>query len=228
MNHQLGLATMSQGFHADDRPHPDDRQLNQRAWEAQQYPARSYERRNALTQLTEGILRSGRIKRRPYAGPFPYPQSIYEDLYNEALNATFLELCQNIDRYDPQKGDVMAWCNYLLKYRFLDALKRHQQGGMKTKKTPIIGELDEFISEHKTVSESQKLRHLIEDENPSKMFTDEHIKGQPKANFQFLALARVWDDRKWQDISVELKIPPSSLCEFYQKRLKEFTPHFRE
>jgi hypothetical protein len=206
---------MVQGFHSNDR------QLNQLAQEAKQYPARSYERRRVLTCLIEGIKQSGRLSHHPYRGPFPYPSSMYKEFYNDALNTTFLEICQRIDKYDPDR-DVMAWCNFLLKKRFLDILPDPQPGSSGN------NELEPLPQILPGPSDSEKLRHLIVDENPGNMFTEECIQGNPKANFKFLATARIWEDRTWEDISKELKIPVSSLCEFYQKKLRQFIPYFRE
>jgi hypothetical protein len=205
----------ARGSHCDN-----DRQLNQLAQKAQQHPARSYERRRALTQLTEGILRSDRVSRRPYQGLFPYPQSVYDDLYSEALNTTFLEMCRNIDRYDPTK-DVMAWCNFLLKKRFLDVLKDYQQGGA-CNPTHTLPE-----PEPKPIPDIERLRCLL-DENPGGMFTEDYIQGNQRANFQLIAYKKIWQDFRWSDISTELNIAPSSLCEFYKKKLKYFTPYFIE
>jgi hypothetical protein len=214
---------------------PIDSQLNQLAREAQQYSKGSYERRRALNLLMDKILKSGRLIR-PKKGSFPFPVSIYEDLYNEAKSIMMMEICQNIDRYNPEQ-DVMAWCNFLLDKRFTDCFNQYTRRGLtylpKGEKNedvaslPNLEDLDSFRLPAEQISESQELQNLIE-ENPDNIFTKEYIKGQPQATFQFLALAKIWQDRKWKDISAELNVPVSSLCEFYKKRLKEFTPYFRE
>ncbi|MCG5059472.1 MAG: sigma-70 family RNA polymerase sigma factor [Limnoraphis sp. WC205] len=214
---------------------PIDSQFNQLAREAQQHPKGSYERRRALNLLMDKILKSGRLIR-PKKGSFPFPVSIYEDLYNEAKSIMMMEICQNIDRYNPEQ-DVMAWCNFLLDKRFTDCFNQYTRRGLtylpKGEKNedvaslPNLEDLDSFRLPAEQISESQELQNLIE-ENPDNIFTKEYIKGQPKATFQFLAIAKIWQDRKWKDISAELNVPVSSLCEFYKKRLKEFTPYFRE
>ncbi|KKD35966.1 MAG: hypothetical protein WAN66_11370 [Limnoraphis robusta] len=214
---------------------PIDSQFNQLAREAQQYSKGSYERRRALNLLMDKILKSGRLIR-PKKGSFPFPVSIYEDLYNEAKSIMMMEICQNIDRYNPEQ-DVMAWCNFLLDKRFTDCFNQYTRRGLtylpKGEKNedvaslPNLEDLDSFRLPAEQISKSQELQSLIE-ENPDNIFTKEYIKGQPKATFQFLAIAKIWQDRKWKDISAELNVPVSSLCEFYKKRLKEFTPYFRE
>ncbi|MGB3191469.1 MAG: hypothetical protein WBB43_18835 [Limnoraphis sp.] len=214
---------------------PIDCQLNQLAREAQQHPKGSYERRRALNVLMDKILKSGRLAH-PKKGSFPFPASVYEDLYNEARSMMMMEICQNIDKYNPEQ-DVMAWCNCILNYRFIDCFNQYTRRGLtylpKGEKNedfaslPNLEDLDTFRLPAEQSSESQELQSLIE-ENPDNIFTKESIKGQPKATFQFLALAKIWQDRKWKEISAELNVPVSSLCEFYKKRLKEFTPYFQE
>ncbi|MEA5499974.1 hypothetical protein VB834_04785 [Limnoraphis robusta Tam1] len=214
---------------------PIDSQFNQLAREAQQHPKGSYERRRGLNILMDKILKSDRLIR-PKKGSFPFPVSIYEDLYNEAKSIMMMEICQNIDKYNPEQ-DVMAWCNFLLDKRFIDCFNQYTRRGLtylpKGEKNedvaslPNLEDLDSFRLPAEQISESQELQNLIE-ENPDNIFTKEYIKGQPKATFQFLAIAKIWQDRKWKDISAELNVPVSSLCEFYKKRLKEFTPYFRE
>lgn len=214
---------------------PIDSQFNQLARDAQRHPKRSYERRRALNLLMDKILKSGRLSR-PKEREFPFPAGIYEDLYNEARSMMMMEVCQNIEKYNPEQ-DVMAWCNCILNYRFIDCFNQYTRRGLtylpKNQKhedvasLPNWEDLDDFIPSTEQNSESQQLQKLIE-ENPDNIFTKECIKGQPQATFQFLALAKVWQDRKWKEISAELNVPVSSLCEFYKKRLKEFTPYFRE
>jgi hypothetical protein len=205
-----------------------DALLNQLATEAQQHPPRSYERRRTLNVLVNNILNSGRLA---HPGKtYKLPASVYEDLYNEALSNTLMEICQKIDKYNP-KQDVMAWCNFLFNKRFIDSYNQYTRRGLthiaRDSKNPKIEELDHFIPAPEQTSASQELQQLIE-ENPENLFTQDHVKGQPRATFQFLALAKIWQDQKWKDISSELNVPVSSLCDFFNKRLKEFTPYFQE
>lgn len=230
---------MSQALDKD----PIDEQLNQLARLAGQHPPRSYERRKTLNQLVEAILVSGRLAH-PQRGSFPLPSSVYEDLYSEALSITLMEICQKIEQYDPTR-DVMAWCNFILTNRFKDAWSKYERGGVtqvpqlkhssrsSTNNAsnilirPNLEDLDRWQPPQEKISQSEQLKQLIE-ENPDNMFSQESIRGQPKATFQFLAIAKIWQDRKWKEISSELNVPSSSLCDFYQKQLNRFKPYFRE
>ncbi len=213
--------------------------LNQLATEAQQHQPRSYERRRVLHLLIDQILKSGHLAH-PSGGWLP--AGVYEDIYNEALGNTLMEICQKIDKYNPEQN-VMAWCNFLLNKRFIDSLNQYTRRGMThiprgsqnhqdennqyVTTLPNLEDLEHFIPRSERISESQELQKLIE-ENPGNLFTKDHVKGQPRATFQFLALAKIWRDQKWKEISSELNVPVSSLCDFFNKRLKEFKPYFQE
>jgi len=93
-------------------------ELRQLAIKAQQHPVNTKMRQIALTRLVNAIQRSGQLCR-PYSGQFP---GLYEDIYSSACNRTFLYICQNIDGYDPNRGEVIAWVNFIMKRRFIDAI----------------------------------------------------------------------------------------------------------
>lgn len=192
----------------------DDRALNQLAREAKQYPERSYERRRILNRLANKIFQSTIY--RPHCDSLSPAAS--EDLYREALNITVMEICKNIDKYDESR-DILGWVNFLLKRRYIDLLRPRKTMPSLDDIGPICYEPDP--------SASAELKQWIE-ADPDGIFTRKHIKRNPDATFQFIVLARIWEDRKWGDISAELNISNSTLCEFYKKQLKELTPYFKE
>lgn len=204
-----------------------DRKLNQLAKEAQRYPDRSYERRRVLNQLVQKILQSGTLVHPKYE---LLPPAVSEDLYHEALNITLMEICKNIDKYDLNK-DILAWVNFVLNKRFLDVCRKEQDSRKYLDKNwkPIDLEILEHRATESVDSSSPlaDLKELIE-EDPNQIFTTKYVKGHPNATFRFLALARIWEDRKWKEISKELNVPTATLCEFFKKQLKELTPYFKE
>ena len=79
-------------------------QLQQLAIEAQSHSGQTQaEQWRALTELINAIRLSGKLLNRGN-----YPLDIYED----ALNRTLLFVAQNLDTYNPNKGEFMAWVNY--------------------------------------------------------------------------------------------------------------------
>ncbi|MGH7998514.1 MAG: sigma-70 family RNA polymerase sigma factor, partial [Brasilonema sp.] len=82
-----------------------DSHLLQLACVAQRHPPHSQERQIALTKLIHSIV---------YFGNLWYPSknqffSNVQDIYNEARQELFLYICQNIDKYDPERGTVLVW-----------------------------------------------------------------------------------------------------------------------
>ncbi|MBW4602380.1 MAG: sigma-70 family RNA polymerase sigma factor [Calothrix sp. FI2-JRJ7] len=199
-----------------------DVQLKELALEAQQHPQSTRERRVALTRLINAIWQSGRLYQ-PYKGQF---QLAYKDIYDEAVQNLFFYLCQgdNINNYNPQRGEVITWVNMLLSKRFFpEAIPK------------IIGKqnevnLDNSHLENIPASQPTSLfEQVIEciESDPEKIFVKVHITGHPEANFQAIARKRC-SGVSWKDISAEWGIGISSLNIFYQRCLKKFTPIFQE
>lgn len=220
----LNLAdNMSYAQNEDDR----DRTLNQLAREAQQYPDRSYERRRILNKLMHKILHSGALV---HPRNELLPAAVSEDLYREALNITLMEICKNFDKYESEK-DILGWVNFVLNKRFIDCCRKYLNTRRYVDKN--WSPLDIDILEHRAtestdgLTQAEDLKQLIE-EDPHKIFTKKYIKGNPKATFQFIVLARIWEGRKWKELSTELNVPSATLCEFFKKQLKELTPYFKD
>lgn len=116
-----------------------DQLLKQLAQNAQQQPFQSLQRQIALSQLVQTIVISDCLN---------HPQqelwslSFYEDLYNEALQKTLLEICQHIDKHDP-KYSIIAWANSCLKNQFIKVVNHYERSGCTD--IPTIEDLDRYI-----------------------------------------------------------------------------------
>ena len=199
-----------------------DEQLKELALVAQRHPDGTKERRIALTRLVDAIWRSGRLCH-PNSCQF---QSVYEDIYDEAVQNLFFYICQNdnIRKYDPERASVMTWVNMLLTRRFFpEAIPK------------IIGKSNEIhldnsdlerIESSEAISLFEQVRQCIESD-PEGLFRSEHIRGHPQANFQAIATRR-YSGVSWKDISVEWNIGIKSLNTFYQRGLKKFAPKIKE
>jgi hypothetical protein len=200
-----------------------DAQLKEFALLAQRHPKASKERRIALTKLIDAIWLSGKLYH-PYNGQFQL--QIYQDIYEEAVQSLFFYLCidDNICKYDSERGEVITWVNMLLNKRFFpEAIPK------------IIGKENEITLENshlenlpssEAISLYEQVIQCIEDD-PEGIFSKEHIKGHPEANFQ--AIARRRDSEvSWKDISAEWNIGITSLHNFFQRCVRKFSPIFRE
>lgn len=192
-----------------------DEELREYAIEAKRHPPGSRHRREALTQLMEGILRSGRISR-PRKGEFP---ECYDDIRNEAIQKTALYLCDKIEGYDPDKSPVIRWFNYLLEKRFFKEAIRE-----------IVGDKNVFSNDPASFDRlpskennppllSEELRKYVEEDPEGKLKNRIH-KVYKQVNFWDL-LRRRMAGEKWKTIAADLGVPASTLSDFYQRNLKE-------
>lgn len=202
-------------------PSNDDfnRQLQHLVLEAQRHSPQSDQRQLALNHLIDQIWRSGQLGH-PQAGL--WSPDVYEDLYNEALQRTLLEICQKIEGYNHQHP-VMAWVNFLLKCHFSAVAKDHRN----RKIVPLsLDELDWLIADESTSdNEAEYLREFLE-EDPEHHLKTAHIKNHPTVTFQFLALARSVHDQSWEQLSAELGISVQTLCSFFNRQLRKLKPYF--
>ncbi|MBR8830766.1 MAG: hypothetical protein N5P05_001001 [Chroococcopsis gigantea SAG 12.99] len=197
-----------------------DQRLTQLMQSALGHPQNSSQRRIALNKLIKEIQTSGKLGH-PQRGM--WPDYIYHDLYNEALGLTFMEICQKLDKYNPQYP-VMAWVNFLLKNRFIDAVRRHQnyQGRLLS-----LDDLDKPLAAEEDKNEVQQVRDFINDD-PENLLAAEHIKDHPDVTLQRLLWLKDVEDKKWKEISAELSIAIPTLSSFYQRSLRKLERYFRK
>jgi hypothetical protein len=210
-----------------------DQRLQQQAKETQQCPPQSSDRQLALNRLVNEILKSGRLGRpqRQLWSP-----SLYEDLYNEALQKTLLEICQKIDSYNPDHP-VLAWVNFRLNFQFIAVVNEYRKQGItqipKSDKTeqiahlPSLDDLDNLVSVEDTVSVAQLLQQFLEDD-PENLLRKQRLRERPEVTFQSLAWARFIEGRTWLEIATSLGVSDQTLCSFFNRQLKELMPYFRK
>ncbi len=209
-----------------------DFRLQELALAAKQSPAKSKARRRALTMLVNEVQNSNKIFCK---GRFGFPREVY----NEALQETWLYICQNIEKCDPNRGRVMTWVNFILEKRFINVINRRvRQGKQQSLDEPIwqnSGERDFQVTLLNRVEETNSypgylewdnLRSFLE-EDPDEIFKSRYIENNPEANFQVIALRRL-NEESWKDISQYFQIPVPTLSTFYQRCVKHFTPTFKE
>jgi hypothetical protein len=198
-----------------------DQELEQLALMAQQYPRLSLERQQNLTRLVNGILRSGRLCR-PQHGRF---FGIYEEIYAEACQNLFLYICQSIEKYDPKRSSVMAWCNVLLDRRFF------KEAIPIVLDQPCLERVSQYTLDHLSISvEAPTLTELLQEcieSDPANCFQQEHIRDHPEVNFQALAIRRI-AGRRWREISAEFGISIPTLAGFYQQNVVKFSDTFKK
>ncbi len=223
-----------------------DRRLKELAIVAREHPAKSRQRRLALNQLCAELLKPGRL-----VVPAVPSEFDRREIYQEALSLTLLEICQKIDSYNSQK-EVRQWCNFLLKKRQADAITKYRKQGLTSVPRRVSNssdasfdsprdrgdrgnflgvsapeDLENILSSEETRSNSRELRQFIE-EDPDGIFSREHVRDRPDANLKFLAIAHIWEDRTWSEISEELQLPIQTIYGLFKKKMPNFYPLFRE
>jgi hypothetical protein len=177
------------------------------------------------------MQRSSKLSR-PRRGQF---QMLYEEIYGEALQRLFSFVCERIDAYNPQRGEVLQWVNFLLNQRFFieasrDALPTVYKGmDARAVKRLTLEHLDQSnpyeLNPQLVPLLSQEVKTCLE-EDPEGLFQQASIAGHPAASFQCLALKRL-EGYSWQELSVELDIAIPTLSSFYQRCLTRFAPKLK-
>lgn len=198
-----------------------DEQLQKLALTAQQHPSLTLERQMAIGQLVQAILSSGKLCR-PQRGNF---LSHYEEIYQEATQDLLLYVCENIDKYDPKRGGVMTWCNFLLRQRFFPAAipKLLDKPGFHR---VSLSDLNNLALPEAPPDLKEIINSCIE-LDPENSYTETCIANYPEANFSTLIKLRL-ESKSWQEISASFGIKISTLSSFYQRCLTKFAPKIRE
>ncbi|WP_449420342.1 hypothetical protein [Phormidium nigroviride] len=197
-----------------------DEELMMLAIEAQRHPPKSKERRIALTKLVEKILKSGRLCR-PCQGQFG---DRYEEIYQEAIQKLMIYICEKIDQYKPEKSPVMRWVNFYMEKRFFNDAIREILGKSNVKLESIPDE-NNLEQPEKIPLLSELILDYIEND-PEQLCQNLRHKMYPHLNFQSLAI-RILAREKWREISADLGIPISTLSSFYQRSIRELSPHIK-
>jgi len=198
-----------------------DEQLKQLAISAQQHPPLTQGRQLALRKLVNGIVQSGRLGR-PQRGQF---SGSYEDIYDEAVQELLLYICQNVEKYDPERGSVMAWANVLLERRFFKEAIPKILGKPNLQKM-TLSDLDNLAPPEETESLTEILKECIE-LDPDNLFKKEYLQNYPAANFQALLQRRILG-KSWKEISAEFDINIKTISSFYYRCVNKFSSRLRE
>jgi DNA-directed RNA polymerase specialized sigma24 family protein len=198
-----------------------DEQLKLLAISAQQHPPLTQGRQLAVRRLVNGIVQSGRLCR-PQRGQF---SGSYEDIYDEAVQELLLYICQNIEKYDPERGSVMAWVNVLLERRFFKEAIPKILGKPNLQKM-TLSDLDNLAPSEETESLTEILKECIESD-PDNLLKKEYLQNYPTANFQVL-LQRRFSGKSWKEISAEFDINIKTLSSFYYRCVNKLSLRLRE
>jgi DNA-directed RNA polymerase specialized sigma24 family protein len=203
--------------------------IDKLAIEAQNHPANSSKRKKILTILVDKVMRSGELGH-PQSGR--WSASIFNNLRNEAISETCLEIHRRIEAYDPTRACVMAWINCLLRYQFMAAVTQyfHTSPGRDPQErySPVLSlDLLEWdVPAEETSSDSPSLEQFLE-EDPENLL-QVHIQGHPEITWQWIAREKYVADQTWRKISEMTGISVQTLCSFFNRQLRPLKPYFHK
>jgi hypothetical protein len=218
-------------------PPPLSQRLNQRLREllqmAQSHPPNSYERRQFLSKMLAEIQTSGLLCH-PRC-PTQY-HGCYAEIHATAVQNVFLYICQHLELYNPDVGEVLNWVNFLLLRRFPEAIAEVVQSAkhidFKTVKTVSIEDLSrggiEMVSNQDLLPPllSEQIREILE-EDPQGEFEAKCMASNPAANFRDIALKRL-AGASWEELSIDYNSKVAALSNFYQRSLTYFSPKIKK
>lgn len=201
-----------------------DQQLLNLVLEAQKYPPRSQKRILVLNKLI-GLIEKNNLLCRPHSGQYG---ELYEDIYSTAKQNLWRWLTDHIDNYNPQRGSVLKYLNYLLNRRFFPEAIREIMGNINQKEIiPFdLNKLENIIPENNNSVLSLR-EYIIEyvRTDPDLFFMSRITNNNPDANFRDIFLQRnPYNSQErgisWQELANNLGEILSNISQFYQRGLK--------
>lgn len=203
-----------------------DEQLRQLALQAQQHPPKSPERKRCLEQLITSIKNSGQKIRLNCHGY----QELYQEIYDVTEQKTFQYICEKIDNYNLEKGEVMAWFKFIFNNKIPQAIAELINPGNSRNWSNIprfsLDDLNHTSSEsietqsNTEIFLSEQIIQTIR-EDPEKLFEGKKMPSNPKVDFKWLAIKR-YEGYSWKEISQEVGSEVSAISNFYQRSLEHF------
>lgn len=199
---------------------------------AQLHPVGSLPRRRNLGKLFR-ILRAPGMLVKPMRGRF---EGFYNDIYEEALQRLFTYLSGSIESYNPARGTVLQWINFLLNKRFFTEASREflptVYRGMDARSIQkvTLEDLDRKIVPDAQAQLNPSLSDDVKayiDADPDGVFEVTHVEGYPDANFKRIALMRL-EGYSWRELSEYFSVPSSSLSSLHGRSIKKFASRIRE
>jgi DNA-directed RNA polymerase specialized sigma24 family protein len=207
---------------------PLEVRLADRVQEIRALALQSSQRRQLLNRLVNEILQSGKLGHPQQSA---WPPSLYEDLYNEALQKTLLIICQTIDQYNPDHP-VMAWVNFRLHHQFIEVVKDYQKQGItQMPKTgnhfPIrLPSLEDLPVSAPSTDADLQIRQFLQ-QDPEGLLKKQRLRERPEITFHALAIAKVVEGKSWTEMAASMGVPAQTLCSFFNRQLKSLIPYFK-
>jgi DNA-directed RNA polymerase specialized sigma24 family protein len=154
----------------------------------------SPQRRKALNSILRGVLKS------------PHIWKGVGDLYEEALVETMMFVNEKLcEQYDPERGLFWHWFNTCLHNKYKDKVRAVQRDRSHryTGEFDPLNQIASGIDATLLLDTWESFVQWLE-ENPDNILSDCHIRNNPKANCQSLAIYRIFLGKEWQEIAASV------------------------
>ena len=190
-----------------------DKELKQLVEKIQQLAPKDRQRRKLLNELIIKIQTEGRLKKFESYRYLPD----FDDLYADAMTDCLTHISTSINKYDPEKAEVMAWVNQTLLFKFRTAFNKRYRNKVKLVSDELKLMNIPFLSQEKEDSYGL-LRELIQND-PEGILKNIKIKKHDVSLQQILLM--LLDDKKWKEIALELHLSISTAQSFYSRSLEK-------
>ena len=199
--------------------------------EACSCPKNSEARRKKLAEIVRRVRRSGKL----WKEDTPY--------YQDALQETWLFLCQNVERYKPNESSscsVITWLNIYLRWQLQDFRKAnsnyvdfrsrvesfHKSGnGSASDQNESFEALDFLPSSPDIPPILAEVRHWAQTDADGELRRT-YIRKHHDVNCQILILLRLPPESQWNTIAKKFSLPKTTISTFYKRKawpkLREF------
>ncbi len=173
--------------------------------EACNYPPKSLERRQRLSEVHRLVMQSGKLWKE------------YTPYYNDALQEMWEFCCQNPELYDPTLKSVITWLDDYLKKRlrnFRDAKYRQQRREVTAMRTES-GETTDPVVAIPAHPDIQPVLEIWEktldwvETDPDQELCSACFRKRCQVNCQALILRRFPPETPWPAIAAEFNLTPS-------------------
>ncbi|MDJ0708680.1 MAG: sigma-70 family RNA polymerase sigma factor [Leptolyngbyaceae cyanobacterium MO_188.B28] len=185
--------------------------------EASQYPLKSLERQQRISEVHRLVMKSGKLWREG------------SSYYTDALQEMWEYCCQHPETYDPTVKQVITWLDDYLKKRlrrYRDARYRQQQRllvVLESEKGKITDAVD-TLSAPPDIQPTLDIWQATLDwarTDPDGTLRRTIFRKRPAINGRALILRRLPPDTPWADIAAEFKLNPAEakdLPKFYHRK----------
>ncbi|QUY40370.1 sigma-70 family RNA polymerase sigma factor (plasmid) [Acaryochloris sp. 'Moss Beach'] len=209
------------------RSHEDvlERQLLELVLKARTHPSKSVAKQERLTRLIMLIEQSERFSRlRRYAHYYSPP--MFEDLYNEVKQKTWIYICKKLELYRPNRT-VMAWANSILRFKFLEVINEQNLQLTLYYDPQVLEYIAPNIGIETSQTEDYENLRLFLENDPEQLLSTYSINNYPEITFQYLAIAHHIQGKTWTELSTQTGITIRNLSCFFQLKLRKLLPYFR-